>query len=402
MRKKIFAISFLAISISASMGVASYAGWEQDSHGWRYQNANGSYAGSGWLTDPDTGLIYYLAPGGYMMSDTMVEGYKLAEDGHRLEKTDEQIAREARQAQKKASKPTPNKAKLAIDAAAAEAKSRDFATSTKRAHYQAEMQIFMDKIFLDMSKELYKDIKEKRAEVVEKAKEAAVAASLASEDGSNTGDITYDFSNMYPTDTYSASDNESVKYSIFRNEDKQDIVAASYSKITKESSPRYVPYSFDLTYNRGIAPSEEDLAVFDEGYQRLLVACMGETQGNVVYDQVLAGGVEDGASGNTDFGNSYVIMNKNGVLTVRITCSEKVIEDDNEAEDNKDNESAEADKSEASASEGEAASTSSVISAGRKGNQQEAQETQEATESQDTQEAQESQEGDENSQSSEQ
>ena len=255
-------------------------------------------------------MIYHMAPGGYMMSDTEVEGYKLASDGHRLDKTDEQIARETREKEKKESRPSPNKAKVALDATVAEAKTREYANSTMRTHYQAEMQVFMDKIFSDMANELYKDIKDRRAAVIEAAQEAAVAASMASEDGGDVGELAVDFSNLYPTDTYKGNDNEGVKYSIYRTEDKQDIIAASYSKIVKTESPRYVPYTFDLGYNRSIISSDEDLVIFDEGYLRLLVAALGQEQGSAIYDQVIAGTIVDGTLGNTDSGNSFVIMKR--------------------------------------------------------------------------------------------
>ena len=49
------------------------------------------------------------------MSDTMVEGYKLAEDGHRLDKIEAQLELEAKRAEEKASKPTPNKVRLEIE-----------------------------------------------------------------------------------------------------------------------------------------------------------------------------------------------------------------------------------------------------------------------------------------------
>lgn len=376
MRKKVLTASFLAISISASMGLTSFAGWINDGYGWQYQYADGSTAKQGWLTDEETGLIYYMAPGGYMMSDTEVEGYKLAADGHRLDKTEEQIARETREKEKRESRPSPNKAKVALDATIAEAKTREYASSTLRVHYQAEMQVFMDKIFTDMSQELYKDIKDRRAAVIEAAQEAALAASLASEDGGDVGDLTIDFSNLYPTDTYKASDNESVKYSIYRNEDKQDIVAASYSKIIRPQSAQYVPYAFEVNYNRGIISSEEDMAIFDQGYQRLLIATLGEEQGGTVYDQVITDAIVDGASGNTDSGNSFVVMKRNGVVMIRVTCSEKTAEDKEATEETASVEESEGEtQTEASSTSENTGSTSTVITSGQ-GRKQEAAETQ--------------------------
>lgn len=380
MRKKIFVTSFIAVSLSAAMGLTSFAGWVNDGNGWLYQYDNGTTAGQGWFTDPETGLIYHLAPGGYMMSDTEVEGYKLASDGHRLEKTEEQLAKEARAAEKKSSRPTPNKAKLAIDAAAAEAKTRAFAASNLRVHYQAEMKVYMDKYFLEMANELYKDIKERREKVIEDAKAAAEAASLANEDGSETGDMSIDFTNMYPTDTYSGNDNEAVKYSIFRNEDKQDIIAASYSKIVKQDSEKYVPYTFELAYNRGIAPSEEDRNILDQGYQKLLVASLGETKGNEIYELALAGTLEDGHTDTTDTENSFAVMIKDGVLTIRVTCSEKVASESSEEQEGEN----------ADAQDSEDGTTSSVITSGQN-NQEENQDGQTETQAEQTEEQSEEQ-----------
>ncbi|MCI8658751.1 MAG: hypothetical protein HFG54_00685 [Lachnospiraceae bacterium] len=366
MRKKVLTASFLAISISASMGLTSYAGWVHDGHGWQYQYADGSTAKQGWLTDPDTGLIYHMAPGGYMMSDTEVEGYKLASDGHRLDKTDEQIARETREKEKKESRPSPNKAKMALDATVAEAKTRDYANSTLRSHYQAEMQVFMDKIFSDIANELYKDIKDRRAAAIEAAQEAAVAASMESEDGGDIGELSVDFSNLYPTDTYKANDNENVKYSIFRTEDNQDIIAASYSKIVKPESARYVPYTFELGYNRSIIASDEDLAAFDKGLQRLLVASLGQEQGGTIYDQIVTGAIADGTSGNTDSGNSFVIMKKNEVVTIRVTCSEKTSEEAEMTDETGENEG----DAQTETSVENTETTSSVITSGQGQNQE--------------------------------
>ena len=175
------------------------------------------------------------------------------------------------------------------------------------------------------------------------------------------GELAVDFSNLYPTDTYKGNDNEGVKYSIYRTEDKQDIIAASYSKIVKTESPRYVPYTFDLGYNRSIISSDEDLVIFDEGYLRLLVAALGQEQGSAIYDQVIAGTIVDGTLGNTDSGNSFVIMKKNEVVTIRVTCSEKKPEEAVETSENEENQ--EENQTEATATEMEA--TSSVITSGQ-------------------------------------
>ena len=151
----------------------------------------------------------------------------------------------------------------------------------------------MDKIFKSMADEIYKDRKERRDQAYKEAKEAAQAASLANEDGSSVGEMSVDLSKLYPTSTLATKDNEAVHYSIYRLEDKQDIIAASYSKISKKDTLRYLPYAFELSYNRGITSSESDLAAFDQGYKKLLIASLGQEQGNAVYEQVMAGTLAD-------------------------------------------------------------------------------------------------------------
>ena len=387
MRKKVLLTSFLAVSLMASLSLTSFAGWEQDNYGWYYVNNNGVRLGGGWFTDPDTKLVYYMDPGGYMMSDTMVEGYKLAVDGHRLDKTPEQLEAEAKKAQEKASKPTPNKVRLQIESAGKEAVSRGYSVWTLRTHYQSEMQAFMDKIFKSMADEIYKDRKERRDQAYKEAKEAAQAASLANEDGSSVGEMSVDLSKLYPTSTLATKDNEAVHYSIYRLEDKQDIIAASYSKISKKDTLRYLPYAFELSYNRGITSSESDLAAFDQGYKKLLIASLGQEQGNAVYEQVMAGTLADGATGNTDSGNTFEVINKDGIVKIRVTCSEQTAESESENTEAENTETEENSSEQTAAASEEKPATSPVITPGQS---QESAEEQENTEDQQSAENQES------------
>ena len=94
----------------------------------------------------------------------------------------------------------------------------------------------------------------------------------------------------------------------------------------------------------------------------MLVACLGETKGNEVYELALAGTLEDGHADTTDTGNSFVVMNKNGVLTIRVTCSEKVEEEPAEGQEAEgDAESTTADTQETAQEPEEAASTTSSV-----------------------------------------
>ena len=391
MKKKILMTSFIAASLMASLSLTSFAGWEQDDYGWYYVNSNGVRQGRGWFTDPETKLIYFMDPGGYMMSDTMIEGYKLAEDGHRLDKTEAQLELEAKRAEEKASKPTPNKVRLEIENAGKTAVSRGYSIWTLRTHYQAEMQAFMDNIFKAMADEIYKDRKERRDQAYQAAKEAAEAASLANEDGSSVGDMSVDLSKLYPTSTLASKDNEAVHYSIYRLEDSQDIIAANYSKVSKKDTLRFVPYAFELSYNRGIASSESDLAAFDSGYKKLLVASLGQEQGNAVYEQVMAGTLEDGATGDTDSGNTFEVINKDGIVKIRVTCSEKTAE--SESSESEDTGLEENSTEEAVETSVEVPATSPVITPGQSQTDPETAENEENAEDQQSEDNQESMEG---------
>ncbi len=381
MKKKIIMTSFLAASMSAAMGLTSFAGWIQDSNGWMYQFDNGTTATCGWFTDPADGSEYYIDPDGYMMSETRMEGFWLGADGRKREKTEAELQAEAARAAREASRPTPNKSAAAAARAAEAAKSANVAASTQRTHYQAEMKVFMDRIFLDMAGKLYGDAEERRAKILEDARAAALAASMANEDGSSVGDVTADFSNMYPTDTRSVDDNYGTEYSIYSKSDSQSIISSKYSKIIMKKSKQYIPQSFEMTYRRDGATSEEEKVIFDEGYRQLLVAALGENAGKAIYDQTMAGTIADGVTGNTDTENTYVISYKNGTVSIQITCSEKKATD--EAAENTeaaDDEEASEDEQNEAATEESVSTSSTVIVAGQAAQAEETETTEEAAE----------------------
>lgn len=322
MKRKAIAVTVLAASLSVAAGLTSYAGWVQDSYGWGYQRADGSWVGCGWFTDPEDGSQYYMDPDGYMMSETRVEGFWLGADGRKQEKSQAEIQAEAERAARVAARPSPNKEVAAIEGSADSAKKAVAATSTFRKHYQAEMKTHMDRIFLSMAEKLYADAEERTAAALEAAKQAALEASMNSEDGDSVGDLSVDLSNLYPTDTRANDDNLKTYYSIFKKDGAQDIISGSFSKNRNKDSRLYVPYAMELTYARDNANNAEETVVFDEGYRQLLIAAIGESAGQAIYDKSMSGELADGTLGDADNGNTYSVAVKNGKITVQVTCSE--------------------------------------------------------------------------------
>ena len=52
------------------------AGWEQDSSGWKWENADGTYAKNSWVWDDwnkdGSQECYYFGDDGYMLSNTVI------------------------------------------------------------------------------------------------------------------------------------------------------------------------------------------------------------------------------------------------------------------------------------------------------------------------------------------
>ncbi|MCI8511993.1 MAG: hypothetical protein HFE83_08365 [Lachnospiraceae bacterium] len=86
MRKRCITAALAAL-MTAAMGMTAFAGqWQQDSHGWRWQNDDGSYAANGWfwLDGNRDGVseCYYIAADTYMAADTKTaDGYTVNKDG---------------------------------------------------------------------------------------------------------------------------------------------------------------------------------------------------------------------------------------------------------------------------------------------------------------------------------
>lgn len=288
MRRQFLRITVLTAALAVSASITSFAGWVQDDHGWAYQNDDGSWRGAGWLTDPADGSIYYLDPDGYRMTDTHVEGFRLGPDGRRIEKTEEELAKEAERKREQASRPSPSKELTAAELAANETTSSSTADSTSRLSYQAEMKKLMDIIFIDARKQLPSEM---------------------------IGDTT--------------EDNLEVTYRYLL--DGKDSIVSSLWKSSNPSSYNYVAHALDLSYNRNAVPDEAVVQTLDATFRRLMVAALGEGIGNALLDNIFAENANGNHSfewtGYSDTGNSYVMNCNNGTISIQVTCSEKPVED---------------------------------------------------------------------------
>lgn len=87
MKKKIKNIISISVAVTLLMPLPAFAaGWEQDSSGWRWENADGTYAMNSWVWDDwnndDIQECYYFGADGYMLSNTVTpDGYFLNASG---------------------------------------------------------------------------------------------------------------------------------------------------------------------------------------------------------------------------------------------------------------------------------------------------------------------------------
>lgn len=287
MKRKLLGVTLITAALAISASMTAFAGWVQDTNGWAYQNDDGSWRGAGWFTDPTDNSIYYLDPDGYMMTDTHVEGFRLGPDGRRIEKTEEEIQKEAERKAREASRPSPSKELAAADLAAQAAKSSNIAASTTRISYQAEIKKLMDIIFIDARKVL---------------------------DNSINGSTTED--NLETTYRYSLNGRNSIVCSLW--------------KVSNEKSYNYVPNTLDLSYDRNAVSDEAQIQILDNTFRRLMVAALGESTGNSLLDNVFAENAAGNSvfewNGNTDSGNYYALTCNNGLVSIKVTCSEKTAE----------------------------------------------------------------------------
>lgn len=318
MKKKLIGMSVIAAAMTAAMSITAFAGWTETRDGWVYYNEDGSQVWSGWFTDPADGSMYYIDPDGYMMSETRVNGYWLGADGRRVEKTEEEIAREAARAEREASKPSPASSAKTVTEAANAAKSATAAATTTRSAYQAEMKVFMDKYFIDTAK-------------------ALTNTGLKSSTTKDTLETTYRF-----------------------NLDGQGtVISTSLWTVSVKTSVNYKPEAAEISYNRAAMGEDDDLVQLDSLFKQLTIAALGDTKGEEVYNSIFEqlgnGNYTFDFSGNTDSGNYFTLSCGSGIVTIEITCSESTGADSSADESGTD---------EAQAAAETTAATSSVITAG--------------------------------------
>lgn len=324
-KKKLIGLTVVAAAMTAMMSFAAFAGWEQDTNGWKYIHDNGSQQWAGWFTDPADGSIYYIDPDGYMMTETRVSGYWLGADGRRVEKTQEEIDREAARAEREASRPAPSQPSAAAAAAAQAANTGTASTTTTRRAYVAEMEVFMERYYLETVRSLV-----------------------------NTHE------NFIP-DT---SVNNTERTYRFTMRDQGNIISTSLWPVALETSAGYQPQAADISYSRAVLGEDEEINKFDNLFRNMVIAALGNTTGQQVYDNMFAqlgnGVSEFEYDGNTDSGNYYTVSCGNGTVNIRITCSENTGAESTEAATDTSNNEAAAENTEAAAE----APASSVITVG--------------------------------------
>ena len=75
----------IALSLSASFTLVSFAGWEQTGATWKYQNTDKTYLTNSWnwIDGNNDGVseCYYFNADGIMAVNTLIEGYTVNEQG---------------------------------------------------------------------------------------------------------------------------------------------------------------------------------------------------------------------------------------------------------------------------------------------------------------------------------
>jgi len=208
-------------------------------------------------------------------------------------KTEAELAAEEARRQRIASRPSPAKKQAAADQAAEAAKASSIAVSTTRLAYQAEMKALMDIIFIDTRT---------------KVQNTAIK-----------GDTT--------------EDNLEVSYR-FNADGSGTILSCSLWKMSNPENSNYKPEALELSYNRNILSDANEVASFNDAFLRLLNASLGENNGKAIYDRCLA--EEVGGSGRfeekdaSDTGNPYELTYQNNTVTIKVTCSEIVPNEETE------------------------------------------------------------------------
>lgn len=334
MRKKFLVMAATAAALTMATGITAFAGtWKSDTWGTYYENEDGTrpvYAG--WFTDPADGSIYFMDPDGYIMVGTVVEGFKLGDDGRRVEKTEEDLAKEAERKAAIASRPSPAKAAAQ---ATQNAKTGTTAVATTRGSYLAEMTVFMDKVFIATA--------DKRTDTT-----------------------------ITPASTKNSTE---LSYA-FANPDGYQFIKASLWKVGKSTAADYHENTAEFVYHYD-AVGDPDRDIYTSAFEELIVISAGETEGKNIVDAInterAAGTTSFNRSGQTDTGNSYTLKYNGNLATLKIVCSEIVAPT---ADENA--EATEGTAAEENAVE-EAAATTSVIVAGQSSSSTEADTAEETT-----------------------
>lgn len=64
-----------------TVSIEDYGDWAYDENGWWIQFKDGSYLTNAWWQSPDSKLWYYMGSDGYMVTNTMIDGYTINADG---------------------------------------------------------------------------------------------------------------------------------------------------------------------------------------------------------------------------------------------------------------------------------------------------------------------------------
>ncbi len=288
MRKKIIGATLLAFTLTLATGITAFAGWIEEDGKWAYQKTDGSRVYASWFTDPETELTYFFDPEGYMMTGTEVQGFRIGDDGARIEKTAEELAEELAQQAEIDSRPRPSVALSEAELAAAVAKSANSAAENTRLSYQAEMLVFMDKAYV-------------------KGRTDLIAADVTDNLGIKN-----------------ALDNVETTYS-FTGQDRGVALSSTLWEKTNAEFSDFHSTSFETHYSRAIL-TEAEAVEFDKIYNSLLKYSLGETVGQDLYNEIFAllsqGTYEFGKSALTEAGNVYTIGCKNGTLSLTVTTTD--------------------------------------------------------------------------------
>ncbi len=329
MKKKFLGVTTLAIGLTLASAMTAFAGsWKTDSLGTYYENDDGTRpVYGGWFTDPDTGYVYFMNPDAYIMTDTEVLGYQLASDGRRIDKTEEELAAEedAKNAAtaKSRTKSKPSDAASDAKAAGNAAKNADYAVTTTRLSYQAEMTTFMNTVFR--------------------------AAGKATTTAGIVGD--------------SAKDNTEVVY-FFASPDGYRYFTATLPLSAKSTSLNYVPYSLILTYNYD-SMGGDDATLYGDAFNSLVLSALGPTVGQSVIDTIAAARTNGTGAFNqeatTDTGNYYTLTFDGSSVTISVTCSEISMEEETEETADATEASETTETTEETAAEAETTTTSVIV-----------------------------------------